>query len=97
MTVIQMICYYFISVNILGFLFMGLDKWKARKRAWRIPEATLFLLALIGGAFGCILGMYLFRHKTRRWYFAYGMPVILAIHILLAILIWKGPVQFIIL
>lgn len=97
MTVIQMICYYLISVNILGFLFMGLDKWKARKRAWRIPEATLFLLALIGGAFGCILGMYLFRHKTRHWYFAYGMPVILAIHILLAILIWKGPVQFIIL
>ncbi len=97
MTVLEIICCYLAIVNLLGFLFMGMDKWKAKKRAWRIPEATLFLLALIGGAFGCILGMYLFRHKTRHWYFVYGMPTILIVHILLAFLIWKGPVQFILL
>lgn len=97
MTVIGMILCYIVMMNILGFLFMGLDKWKARKRAWRIPEAALFLIALLGGAAGCIAGMYLFRHKTRRWYFVYGMPVIVVLHILLVIFIWKGPMEFILL
>lgn len=97
MTVFEIILYYIITVNVLGFLFMGLDKWKAKKRAFRIPEATLFIIAIIGGALGSILGMYLFRHKTKHWYFVYGMPAILVIHILLLLFIWKGPIQFTIL
>lgn len=97
MTVFQVISYYLITMNVLGFLFMGLDKWKAKKRAWRIPEATLLLIAALGGAIGSIIGMHLFHHKTRHWYFLYGIPVMLVIHILLALFIWKGPVQFILL
>lgn len=95
MKVLQTILYYLLIMNGLGFLFMGLDKWKARKRAWRISEATLLLVAALGGAFGSMLGMHLFRHKTRHWYFLYGIPAMLIVHILLGIFIWKGPVQFI--
>ncbi len=97
MTVLEMIICYIAAVNMAGFLLMGIDKWKAKKRAFRIPEATLFIIAIIGGALGSILGMQLFRHKTRHWYFAYGMPAILAIHILLLVFALKGPIQFIIL
>lgn len=97
MTVLQVISYYLITMNVLGFLFMGLDKWKAKKRAWRIPEATLLLIAALGGAIGSMIGMHLFHHKTRHWYFLYGIPAMLIIHILLGLLIWKGPVQFIML
>lgn len=95
MTVLQVIICYLITMNVIGFLFMGIDKWKAKKRAWRIPEATLLLIAALGGAVGSMLGMHLFRHKTRHWYFLYGIPAMLAVHILLTLLIWKGPVQFI--
>ena len=77
MTVFQVIIYYLATMNLLGFLFMGLDKWKAKKRAWRIPEATLLLIAGLGGAVGSMIGMHLFRHKTRHWYFVIGMPLIL--------------------
>ncbi len=97
MTVIHIISYYLLGMNLLGFLFMGLDKWKAKKRAWRIPEATLLLIAALGGAAGAMIGMHLFHHKTRHWYFLYGIPVMLLIHILIALFIWKGPVQFILL
>ena len=97
MTVFQIIIYYFITMNLLGFVFMGLDKWKAKKRAWRIPEATLLLIAVLGGAAGSLISMHLFHHKTRHWYFLYGIPVMLVIHILIALFIWKGPVQFILL
>lgn len=97
MTVFQVILYYLITMNVLGFLFMGLDKWKAKNRAWRIPEATLLLIAALGGAVGSMIGMHLFHHKTRHWYFLYGIPVMLVIHILLGLFVWKGPVQFIML
>ncbi len=97
MTVLQISCCYLIIVNAAGFLFMGIDKRRAKKRAWRIPEATLFIIAVIGGALGTLLGMYLFRHKTRHWYFVYGMPAILAVQILAVIFMLKGPVQFIVL
>lgn len=95
MTVLQIIISYLILMNVLGFFFMGIDKWKAKKRAWRIPEATLLLIAALGGAAGSVLGMHLFRHKTRHWYFLYGIPAMLIVHILLFLFIWKGPVQFI--
>lgn len=97
MTVFEVILYYIIAMNVIGFLFMGIDKWKAKKRAWRISEATLLLIAALGGAMGSLLGMHLFHHKTRHRYFVYGIPAMLAIHILLILFLWKGPVQFILL
>lgn len=93
MKVLQIIIYYLIVMNVTGFLFMGIDKWKAKKRAWRISEATLLLIAALGGATGSLLGMHLFHHKTRHWYFLYGIPAMLVIHILLGLFIWKGPLQ----
>lgn len=70
---------YLVLVNIIGFLVMGLDKAKAKRKAWRIPEKTLFAVAILGGGFGTCMGMYVFRHKTKHWYFVIGMPVILII------------------
>lgn len=64
---------------MIGFTLMGLDKEKARNKKWRIPEKTLFLVALIGGSLGSWCGMYLFHHKTRHWYFVWGMPIIFGI------------------
>ena len=72
---------YLALINIITFIVFGVDKYKARNHKWRVPEATLFLLALIGGSVGAILGMYTFRHKTRKWYFVIGMPLILIIQL----------------
>ena len=72
---------------------MGIDKYKAKKRAFRIPEATLFIVAIIGGSIGSIIGMYAFRHKTRHWYFVYGMPAILILQILLIALLLHAPFE----
>lgn len=72
-------------MNLLGFCLMGMDKSKARRGAWRIPEKTLFGAAFFGGSVGSILGMQMFRHKTKHWYFVIGMPAILLLHILLAV------------
>lgn len=73
---------------------MGIDKRKAIKRNFRIPEATLFMIALIGGSIGSIIGMQVFRHKTRHWYFVYGMPAILVLQILVLIAILSSPIEF---
>ncbi len=70
---------YGAAVNITGFAMMGIDKKRAIRGAWRIPEASLFTAALLGGSLGCTLGMHFFRHKTRHWYFRYGMPAIFLI------------------
>lgn len=70
---------------------MGIDKLKAKKRAFRIPEATLFTLALMGGSVGSILGMYLFRHKTKHKTFTIGMPAILLIQVILVLFLLIGP------
>ena len=75
---------YLIVINLIGFVLMGIDKRRARRHQWRIPERTLFLAALLGGSPGGILGMYVFRHKTRHWYFAVGFPVILVIQLIVA-------------
>ncbi|TCL60515.1 uncharacterized membrane protein YsdA (DUF1294 family) [Kineothrix alysoides] len=93
MDVITLLLVYFAAVNITGLCLMGLDKYKAKKQAWRIPESTLFIMAIIGGSIGCILGMYAFRHKTRHWYFVYGMPAILLLQIILILAILYSPVQ----
>ena len=77
--------FYIIIMNILAYISMGLDKRKAIKHQYRIPEKTLFLLALLGGSLGSILGMKKFHHKTKHWYFKYGMPLILCLHLLLGV------------
>lgn len=74
---------YVIVINIIGFFAMFLDKQKAKRNKWRIPEKTLFLFALIGGSLGTTLGMRTFRHKTKHWYFKFGMPLILLIQLAL--------------
>ncbi|MDO4331554.1 MAG: DUF1294 domain-containing protein [Eubacteriales bacterium] len=80
---------YVIIINIAGFSSMGIDKARARKKAWRIPEARLFFIALIGGSAGSIAGMYFFRHKTQHWYFVWGMPAILLLQLLAAFFILR--------
>lgn len=79
---------YLLAINLAGFAAMGIDKHKAKKQAWRIRERTLFLLALLLGSIGTWLGMYVFHHKTKHWYFVVGMPAILAAQIMLAV--WLG-------
>ena len=81
MIVIGIIAGYLLMMNLVGFAVMGIDKKRAVKRLWRIPESTLFIIALIGGSLGSIIGMYFFHHKTRHWYFVYGMPLILLVQI----------------
>lgn len=78
---------YLIIINIVGFAMMGIDKKRAIRGAWRISEASLFLSAILGGSIGCILGMQYFRHKTKHWYFKYGMPAILIVQIPLTMLV----------
>ena len=79
--ILLMIIIYLIIMNCIAFALMGIDKDKARKGAWRIPEKSLFLSAILGGSIGAILGMQTFRHKTQHWYFKYGMPLILILQI----------------
>ncbi len=93
MKVFFVLLLYFVVVNFMGFFAMFLDKEKAKKRAYRIPESTLFTLAIIGGSIGCLFGMYLFRHKTRHWYFVYGMPAILVLQLLLIGFLFFSPLQ----
>ena len=81
----QNIIIYFVIINLLGFFVMGIDKWKAKKDWWRIPENTLFMFAILGGGIGTILGMYIFRHKTKKLKFVVGMPAILICEIVLIV------------
>lgn len=76
---------YLILINILGFFVMGEDKRRAKKHLYRIPEKTLFSVAIIGGSIGSILGMYHFRHKTKHSSFVVGMPIIVILQIILVI------------
>ena len=80
---------YVVIMNILGVAVMGIDKYKAQHKLWRIPEKTLFLVSILGGSIGTWTGMYLFRHKTKHWYFVVGMPLILAIQIVIALVVWR--------
>ena len=86
---------YLAAVNLFGLIIMGVDKSRAKRRKWRIPEATLFLVAIIGGSIGSIAGMYLFRHKTKHWYFMVGMPVILGLQIIAALIMYFAPINLI--
>jgi uncharacterized membrane protein YsdA (DUF1294 family) len=93
MTVIFVIALYFAVMNLVGFTIMGVDKRKAVNKLWRIPESTLFITAIIGGSIGSIIGMHVFHHKTRKWYFVYGMPFILILQILAVVALIKSPIQ----
>ena len=73
----KLLLLYLLIINAISLLLMLADKRCAQKDLWRIPEKTLFTAALFGGSIGSIAGMYLFRHKTRHWYFVLGMPAIL--------------------
>ena len=77
---------YLLCINLIAFAAYGWDKRKARKGAWRIPERTLFLLAVLGGSVGAIAGVYLFHHKTRHKKFTLGLPVVLLLQIFCAVI-----------
>ena len=83
---------YLLLINLTAFAMMGVDKRRARLGRWRIPERTLFLAALLGGAAGGILGMRLFRHKTLHKRFAIGFPVIFAVQLVLLVICLSQPV-----
>lgn len=72
-------------INLLTFIVYGEDKRRARKGKWRVPEKTLFLLPLLGGSVGALLGMRVFHHKTKHWYFVWGVPAILLAQLALAV------------
>ena len=78
---------YLVIINALGFGLMLADKVKAKKNLWRIPEATLLWVAALGGSLGSILGMNVFRHKTKHLKFALGLPGILAAQVVLAVVL----------
>lgn len=76
---------YFLIMNIIGYAIMGVDKSKAKQHVWRIPEATLFSIAILGGSVGSIFGMFHFRHKTKHWYFVAGLPIIFFVQLAIAV------------
>ena len=82
----QIFLYYLLAVNVIAVAMYGIDKFKAKKSMWRIPERNLLLVAVLGGSVGAMVGMSLFHHKTRHKKFAFGLPLILIAQI--AMLLW---------
>lgn len=80
----ELLSIYLLIINAIAFSLMLIDKYKARKNLWRIPEATLISTALLGGSIGTLIGMYTVRHKTRHIKFTVGIPLILLAQIALA-------------
>ena len=78
----RLLIIYLLIINALGFLLMLIDKYKARKNLWRIPEKTLLGVALIGGSIGSYVGMQFFHHKTKHPQFYIGIPVIMAVQLI---------------
>lgn len=87
----QVLLGYLVLINFAAFILMGVDKRRAKREgARRVPEKRLFLAALLGGSLGAILGMRVFHHKTRHWYFTWGMPAILLAQVALGVfLLWQ--------
>lgn len=81
----KLLLLYFLIINAAGFLLMLVDKFKAKKNLWRIPEATLITVAAVGGSIGSLIGMYTVRHKTKHLKFTLGIPLILAMQIIAAV------------
>jgi len=86
--ILKIICAWLLLWSFVAFIAMGTDKRKAQKGKWRVPEATLFLFALLGGGLGATLGMHVFRHKTKHWYFHWGLPLILLVQV--ALVAWAA-------
>jgi uncharacterized membrane protein YsdA (DUF1294 family) len=82
---LAIICYILLALNLLTFIIYGIDKWKPKKSKWRISEATLLLLAVIGGSIGAWLGLYVWRHKTQHKKFSIGLPLIIALQFITTI------------
>ena len=76
-----MLIWYLVGINLLAFLLCGVDKQRAKRGKWRIREATLFFISVIGGAVGMLAGMFTFRHKTRKRAFRWGIPAILLVQV----------------
>lgn len=85
---IENIVIYLLIMNLFTFLIMGIDKKKAKKGSWRVPEKTLFTLVILGGGIGGIVGMYVFRHKTQKMKFIIGFPLIIIMQIAVIITIF---------
>lgn len=83
----QTLLYLLIIINIVAFLVYGIDKWMAKQGYWRISEAILLILAVIGGSIGALLGMEIWHHKTMHKKFKYGLPFILLAQIVLIYLL----------
>ena len=77
--------YYLLAINALSFILFGLDKYKAKKGKWRISEATLLLMAVIGGSIGAWVGMRIWHHKTMHKKFKYGIPIIIILQVTIAV------------
>lgn len=89
----ELLVYYLVAINVLTFVIYGADKWKARRGRWRIPESALLWFAVLGGSVGALSAMGLFRHKTKHNKFRYGVPMILAVQVAVAILLMaKGGI-----
>lgn len=88
----KLLLVYLFTINAFTFLLMLADKHKAKNNLWRIPEATFMSLAFLGGSLGCLAGMYAARHKTKHTKFTLGVPVILAIQIIMTVLIYSNTV-----
>ena len=81
---LRIVIFYLLAINLLTFVTYGVDKWKARHNRWRIPEATLLLLAALGGSIGALLAMRVFHHKTQHKKFRYGVPALLLVQLAIA-------------
>lgn len=92
----RLLAIYLTLINALGLLLMCLDKHYARKKMWRIPEQTLMVVAALGGSLGSLLGMYLFRHKTKHRKFTAGVPLFLVLHLILLtlLILWRQGLRF---
>ena len=89
MNTVLWISSYLVLINVIGFALMGIDKSRAKNHAWRISESALFIVALLFGSLGSVIGMQVFRHKTKHWYFRFGLPAMLVLHLALAVyFIW---------
>ena len=86
----QIALIYLVVINVLTFLTFGIDKWKAKKAKWRIREAALLVLAVLGGSVGAWLGMKVWHHKTLHKKFKYGVPLILVVQLVLLLVFLKA-------
>lgn len=77
---------YAVIINLVAFIMMAVDKERARQHKWRIPEGSLLIAGFVGGSVGAYLGMKLCHHKTKKWYFAYGLPVFIVFHVVFLVL-----------